>query len=334
MHQFLHHILKKLTICLFFVPSMLYGQHTMSLPEYIETYKDIAITEMRASGIPASIKMAQAILESGFGNSELALNANNHFGIKCHGWPGKTYTYTDDEPDECFRRYDDPVESFYDHTAFLTLRPRYASLFKLDILDYEAWAYGLSSAGYATNPNYPAKLIRVIREHKLHNLDHLALDDRYLASDTRRKSHMRKISAGPVNNKEDLPAVRTFGRQEGTYNRIRFVVAREGDTPLSLERELDMRAWQIRRYNDLENDNDIRPGQRIYLQPKRRKGGADHHIAKAGDTMESISQEYGIRIENLYRRNDMREGEEPKHRQKILLRGYKGSALQYLFRRP
>lgn len=334
MHQFLHHIAKKLLYCVLFFPLFIYSQQTISLPEYIEKYRDIAIIEMRASGIPASIKMAQAIVESGFGNSELAVNANNHFGIKCHGWPGKTYAYTDDAPNECFRKYDDPVESFYDHTAFLTLRPRYAFLFDLDVLDYEAWAYGLSRAGYATNPNYPAMLIRLIREHSLYRLDHKALDDRYIAETTNRKTQMRKIASGPVNNQGGLPVVRTFGRQQGTYNRIRYVIAREGDTPQSLERELDVRAWQIRRYNDLESGNDILPGQRIYLQPKRRKGGADHHIARAGDSMASISQQYGIRMENLYRRNDMRFGEQPTPGQKILLRGYEGSAFQYLFRRP
>ncbi len=334
MHQFLHLIAKKLFICVLFFPSFLFSQQVVGLPEYIEKYKDIAIVEMRASGIPASIKMAQAIVESGFGNSELAVNANNHFGIKCHGWPGKSYTYTDDAPDECFRMYDDPVESFYDHTAFLTLRPRYSFLFDLDVLDYEAWAYGLSRAGYATNPNYPAMLIRLIREHSLYRLDHKALDDRYLATNASRKTQMRKISSGPVNNAGGLPVVRTFGRQQGTYNRIQYVIAREGDTPQSLERELDVRAWQIRSYNDLDRDNGIQPGQRIYLQPKRRKGGADHHIAKAGDSMASISQEYGIRKENLYRRNNMQFGDEPRPGQKILLRGYEGSAFKYLFRRP
>ncbi len=334
MLQLLHLIAKKLFYCVLFFPSFLFSQQVTSIQEYIEKYQDIAIVEMRASGIPASIKMAQAIVESGFGNSELAVNANNHFGIKCHGWPGRTYTYTDDEPDECFRKYDDPVESFYDHTAFLTLRPRYAFLFDLDVLDYEAWAYGLSRAGYATNPNYPAMLIRLIREHNLYRLDRKAMDDRYVVANANRKAQMRKISSGPVNNKEDLPIVRTFGRQQGTYNRIRYVIAREGDTPQSLERELDVRTWQIRRYNDLARDNDIQPGQRIYLQPKRRKGGADLHIARAGDTMASISQEYGIRTENLYRRNDMQLGEEPRPGQKVLLRGYEGSAIQYLFRRP
>ncbi len=334
MLQSLHRIYKKLVILLLFFPSSVYGQQVFSLPSYIETYKDIAISEMRASGIPASIKMAQAILESGFGNSELAVNANNHFGIKCHGWPGRTYTYSDDAPDECFRKYDDPVESFYDHTAFLTMRPRYAFLFDLDILDYEAWAYGLSRAGYATNPNYPAILVRLIREHDLHRLDHKALDERYIIADARQKKHLKKISAGRIDNREDLPVVTTFGRQEGTYNRIRYVTAREGDTPASLEKELDIRAWQIRRYNDLEHDDDIQPGQRIYLQPKRRKGVEDYHITRAGESMEYISQEHGVRIENLYRRNDMRYGQQPMAGQKVLLRGYKGSVFQYLIRRP
>ena len=183
MRQFLQSISKKLFLFIICFSPMLHAQQGTSIEEYIQRYKHIAMAEMRTSGIPASIKMAQAILESGFGNSELAVNANNHFGIKCHGWPGLTYTFTDDEPDECFRRYSDPIDSFYDHTEFLTGRPRYAFLFDLDIMDYKAWAHGLSQAGYATNPRYPEQLINLIRRENLYRLDRKAMDESFVIAD-------------------------------------------------------------------------------------------------------------------------------------------------------
>lgn len=334
MRQLSTRILRIFLLLFVFQPFVLLGQQGMSLPEYIATYKHIAISEMRETGIPASIKMAQAILESGFGNSELAVNANNHFGIKCHGWPGKTYTYTDDEPDECFRKYDHPMQSFYDHSEFLVYRPRYAFLFDYDVMDYEAWAYGLSRAGYATNPRYPEMLLRLIREHDLARLDRKAMDASYVIADHENNNRMTKRPGTQLAGRGDFADVSFRSRQTGTYNRIRYVVARQGDTPRILEREFDVRARRILRYNDLEPGEEIRAGDRIYLQPKRRKGEERHHIARAGDTMHSISHDYGIRIENLYRRNDMTYGMEPRPGQKILLRGWEGSMFEYLFRRP
>ncbi len=338
MHQFLQGIFKKLLICALALPSGLYAQQ-QSVSGYVEQYKYIAMAEMRQAGIPASIKLAQAILESGFGNSELAVEANNHFGIKCHGWTGETYYYDDDEPDECFRVYHNPLHSFLDHTEFLTTRPRYAFLFELNPTDYEAWAHGLSEAGYATNPRYAANLIRLIREHELAQYDQKALDpsyhiaDRWFVDDRDRTGRRTAISATAPDS-DFAPVTATGRRQIRKYNRIDYVVAREGDTPQSLAGEMDVRPWQIIRYNDLGDNGQLTPGQKVFLQPKRRRGGEDHHIARAGDTMHDISQEYGIRIENLYRRNDMTYGMEPEPGQKILLRGYKGSFIDYLMRRP
>ncbi len=339
MHQFLQGIFKKLLICALALPSMVFAQQRESLPEYIETYKYIAMAEMRQAGIPASIKLAQAILESGFGNSELAVEANNHFGIKCHNWTGDTYYYDDDEADECFRVYHSPLHSFLDHTEFLTTRPRYAFLFELEPTNYEAWAYGLSQAGYATNPRYPANLIRLIREHELHQYDKKALDpayhiaDRWFVDDRERPGQRTAISA-TARDSGFTPVTATGRRQIREYNRIDYVVAREGDTPQSLASEMNVRPWQIIRYNDLGDNEQLTPGQKVFLQPKRRRGGADYHIARAGDTMHDISQEYGIRIENLYRRNDMTYEMEPEPGQRILLKGYKGSFIEYLLRRP
>lgn len=142
---------------------------------YIEKYKDIAVEQMKRYGIPASITLAQACLESANGTSPLATKANNHFGIKCHEWKGKTYKHDDDKKGECFRRYADPAESFKDHSLFLTTRARYKGLFSLNREDYKAWAHGLKAAGYATNPQYAQLLIKIIEENGLQRYDRLAV---------------------------------------------------------------------------------------------------------------------------------------------------------------
>jgi LysM repeat protein len=303
------------------LPGVLALQSPMTIGGYIETYRTIAMQEMRRYGVPASIKLAQGILESGFGNSELALKANNHFGIKCHGWNGPGYLYDDDARDECFRKYNDPVESFLDHTHFLRSRPRYAFLFDLDPRDYKAWAYGLRTAGYATNPNYPAKLIRVIEEHNLAEYDRWALDLTADLPPSVLSIEGYAMVDGDSLRSSDFFPVLIGPRVESTNNRIRYVVARRGDTPESLAREFDMRPWQIIRYNEMEDGQQILAGQFIYLQPKRRRGTFDYHDVRTGETMYLISQQYGIRLDQLYRRNAMEPGEKPVPGQRLLLRG-------------
>ncbi|MEA3436973.1 MAG: glucosaminidase domain-containing protein, partial [Thermodesulfobacteriota bacterium] len=151
---------------------MLSAQHKISVEDYILTYKDVAMDKMEVYGIPASITLAQGILESGSGNSELARKANNHFGIKCHkDWNGKTFHTDDDAKNECFRKYKSPDKSYRDHSLFLTQRDRYADLFKLKVTDYKGWARGLKKAGYATNPKYPQLLIKIIEENRLYEFD-------------------------------------------------------------------------------------------------------------------------------------------------------------------
>lgn len=317
-------IYKKLFTSLFvwliFFPSDGNAQGRTSIAEYIGTYRNIAIQEMRSHGIPASIKLAQGILESGFGNSELAVNANNHFGIKCHGWPGPGYLYDDDARDECFRKYEDPVQSWLDHSQFLLTRPRYAFLFELDPMDYESWAYGLRMAGYATNPNYPQKLIRVIEEHDLAIYDRIALNQTAELPALPGTANGNARSARPASG-DFAPVAFQGPREETRVNRIRTVVARPGDTAASLANELGMWTWQIVRYNELEEGREIRPGQNVFLQPKRRRGPVSHHVARQGETMYGISQLYGIRLDQLYRRNAMEDGEQPVIGQRILLRG-------------
>ncbi len=326
---FRNHIKKVMLACCF-LPFTLHAQQRITIPEYVETYRYIAMWEMRESGIPASIKLAQAILESGFGNSELAVNANNHFGIKCHGWTGMTYYYDDDKPNECFRKYTDPVQSFLDHTEFLRTRGRYFFLFELEPTDYEAWAHGLRAAGYATNPRYPEQLIRLIQQHELHRYDKKALDPDFLIAE-----HQLRPSPPEEQTTDDPEVVdHDADREVRTFNRINYVLAREGDTMESLAEEMDMPRRRLIRYNDMQEGEQPDPGQRIYLQPKRRRGAERSHIAEEGETMADISNDYGIRMENLYRRNDMSYGMEPEAGQKIRLKGYEGSFFDYLLRRP
>lgn len=333
MYQFWQGLYKKLIFGLMIIPGSLLAQQSIALEDYISQYKHVAIAEMRESGIPASIKMAQAILESGFGNSELAVHANNHFGIKCHGWPGASYFYTDDEPDECFRKYADPIYSFFDHTEFLITRPRYAFLFDYEPDDYKSWAKGLRRAGYATNPEYANLLIRLIEQHNLYRFDQKALDSDYMLADD--YSGIRQNDPATAGDLSDRMMQRDkLQREVRTYNRINYVVARPGDTPQTIAREFDIRPGRIIRYNDWSDEFQPPPGHRIYLQPKRRKGPVRNHLVQEGETMADISHEYGIRQENLYRRNAMNWDEEPEPGEKLRLRGYDGIFIQYLFRRP
>ncbi len=260
----------------------------MTREEYIRAYKYLAIAEMKRSGVPASITMAQACLESGDGNSRLAKKGNNHFGIKCHNdWKGGKIYHDDDARNECFRKYNSVEESFRDHSNYLSGTPRYSFLFDLNPTDYKAWARGLKKAGYATNNNYANALIKIIEDYKLYELDDEALKN---TSRTR-----------PVK-----PSVTvTSGRQIYEKNRIKYIVARKGDSFESLTREFMKLPWELPRYNDLSADSEIDSGQIIYIQPKRNSAepGKHTHTVKEGETMYSISQLYGIKLEKLYEKN-------------------------------
>ena len=194
---------------------VVHAQHKISVEDYILNYKDVAIDKMRVYGIPASITLAQGILESGSGNSELARKANNHFGIKCHkDWKGKTFHMDDDAKNECFRKYKSPDESYRDHSLFLTTRDRYADLFELDITDYRGWARGLKKAGYATNPKYPQLLIKIIEENRLYEFDIGITPDYLLATKSNLpvSSGTRPVIAAPPSNNYELVEIWETGR--------------------------------------------------------------------------------------------------------------------------
>jgi len=274
-----------------------FSQNRINIEEYIDTYSPIAVEHMKTYGIPASIKLAQAIIESAFGNSDLAKNANNHFGIKCHNWQGETYHKDDDAKDECFRKYNSPIESFYDHSVFLSTRQRYAFLFDLDITDYRGWARGLSQAGYATNPRYPELLIGVIERNNLQRFDSGAEIE--LTAEDRRKQREKVTVAQTDRATRQSPT-----REIRLNNRVKYILAQAGDTPESIASMLDMAPWQIYKYNGLEKGDVMRSQQRIYLQPKRRRSFEhERHVVQRGENIKSISETYAVKEQHLFRMN-------------------------------
>ncbi len=287
---------------------LLVNAQSISSAEYINQFKDLAIQEMQRTGIPASITIAQGMLESGNGNSRLAIKGNNHFGIKCHGsWDGGKIYHDDDAEKECFRKYKSVYESYIDHSDFLTNTPRYASLFELKPTDYKGWAKGLKKAGYATAPDYDKKLIQIIERYELHGYD------------------VDFITQTLSNNEESF--ILETGRTVKTNNNINYIVARENDTYNSLTNEMELLKWQLAKYNEIDQGADINKGDIIYLQPKRNKAavGNKKHIVKQGETMHSISQVYGIKLDKLYRKNHIGKGDQPEVGEVLWLRKNKKS---------
>lgn len=281
--------------------------------EYIDMWKDEAIKQMVEHGIPASITMAQAILESGDGNSELARKSNNHFGIKCHSdWTGKKVYHDDDQKGECFRHYKNAFESFEDHSEFL-LRKRYAPLFENDVTDYKKWAKGLKKCGYATNPKYPDLLIRIIEDNQLHELDKEALNVGKNDVLARKERKNKGKANAEFDEDETLPDV-TFSLRRAiniSDNNIKYVLGKEGDTPESIAQELDLMPWQIRKYNDYDASHTPVDGQRVYLQPKRGNAKVAKHTVQAGETVWDISQKYGVKMKKIYTKNNLEPGTQP-----------------------
>jgi hypothetical protein len=281
------------------------SDYKLTRQEYIEKFKDEAIKEMHISGVPASITLAQAILESGDGNSPLAKYANNHFGIKCHKvWNGETFIQDDDAKNECFRKYYSAFESFRDHSDFLKSRPWYAPLFDLKVVDYKGWAYGLKKAGYATNPKYPELLINIIETNKLHEFDKV--------------SEIPKVTQ---NYQSAKPSKLDGGFETyASRNNIKYIIAGIKDTPYKIAKENQLELWQVYKYNDLEKEVPIKPGDIVYLKPKKNRSKQEYHIVEKNETMHFISQLYGVKLKKLYQKNNMPYGSEPNPGDKIFLK--------------
>ncbi len=261
----------------------------MSTQEYINAYKYAAMQEMKVYKIPASITLGQGILESASGNSKLSRECNNHFGIKCRkNWTGTFCLADDDAPNECFRGYPSVIESYRDHSMFLAGSSRYATLFTLPVTDYKAWAEGLRTAGYATNPSYGSILIGIIQKYRLGMYDSMVL-----------------LGADYVS--EDTAAQRAVA-----VNGLLAVYAKSGQTPADIAKEHDMGTWQIYKYNDLKRGENLDPGEIVYLKPKRRKGSVETAIVGPGQDMREISQQYGIKLKHLYKKNHLKPGQQVK----------------------
>jgi len=289
----------------------------LSRSEYIVKYQDIAIEEMKRTGIPASITMSQALLESNDGNSMLAKTANNHFGIKCHNWNGPSVKHNDDRRKECFRKYSSPLESYKDHSDFLVKGSRYRSLFMLKSTDYKNWAKGLKKAGYATNRHYADMLIKIIEDNKLYLLD------QNIAISNNKKANTVNNKSTKVEQSENWEIDIYNNRKIQFNNRIKFVYAKDGDKFYDLAKEIGVMEWQLYKYNELPKESTLAEGQIIYIQPKRNKAeyGKKLHIVKAGETMYSISQLYGIKLKKLYKKNShIPEATEPSAGTKVFLR--------------
>ena len=269
--------------------------------------------EMRDHKIPASITLAQGLLESGAGNSALAREAKNHFGIKCHkGWEGKTYIMDDDEENECFRKYDNAEESFVDHSLFLTTRSRYAALFDLDITDYEGWARGLKAAGYATNPKYAQLLIDRIKLYDLAKYDEIALgersDDNQLP-DIEPEDELLELAYSPqkrsVFELVDMTQDKRFIYEN---NGVRFVFAKEGETSEGLAKEFGLKYQRFCEYNLLKHPDEMvfHNGDMVYLAPLRNKNWkAKKHTVEEGESLRDIALRFAVKPDKILKKNGL-----------------------------
>ncbi|MFT5821875.1 MAG: LysM repeat protein [Crocinitomix sp.] len=307
--------MKKLTtfsVILFFALSAS-AENKLTSEEYIAKWKITAIEQMNEHAIPASITLAQGILESGNGNSRLAQNANNHFGIKCHkAWDGKTFYQDDDEKDECFRSYENAALSYDDHSLFLTGRERYSGLFELNLTDYKGWAKGLKRAGYATNPKYADLLITIIERHDLGQYDLMP----YLPIEMEKEREQAELTTtvdkdAPVtvitNEEEKEIEVIAVSSHQVVLNkyRTRYVTVSEGDTFYTISKEFNISLWQLYKYNELGKRDVLKVGEIIYLDPKkgRSKRGSNVFICTENMSLRQVAQAEGLKLKKLLKYN-------------------------------
>lgn len=278
--------------------------------KYIDRYSALAVEEMYRSGVPASITLAQGLLESGYGLSELAVRSNNHFGIKCHNnWTGSRVYHDDDSKGECFRKYDNPEESFRDHSDFLRYRDRYKFLFDLELTDYKGWAHGLRKAGYATDPKYPQKLIGLIEEYELYRFD--------VPEQSGPDGGIRVIPESPVVIERVRPLTDrqrevfcyNLSRQMYSQNGVPFIYAAEGETYGSIAKSYRLFLKEILKFNELEADAELAPGTVVYLQKKKGKAaaGLDKYVVEGRQNLRDISQRFAVRLKNLCKLNGITE---------------------------
>lgn len=332
-------MLRRLTIIFFFYAvciTTVSAQKADLIREYIARYKDLAMTEMQRTGIPAAITLAQGIHESGAGNSELALRSNNHFGIKCKSnWTGETVRHDDDAKAECFRKYPSVEDSYRDHSDFLKNGTRYAFLFNLDPADYTGWAMGLKKAGYATNPKYPQVLVKLVEDYQLQEYTLLAMGkkdpgplpvpvEKVSEKSTPGNSLDRSASDSTITAPATSPITThksDYPEGEFRINDTRVVFVKKGTSFLSIALQYKTDLARLFEFNERVPAETAETDQLVFLQRKRKTGDADWHLVQPGETLLLIAQQHGIRVECLQEFNWLKKEDRPAAGEKLYLRG-------------
>ncbi|HLK30554.1 MAG TPA: glucosaminidase domain-containing protein [Puia sp.] len=306
------------------------AQNSVDVINYINTYKDLAIAEMQRSGIPSSIILAQGILETEAGTSDLVRRSNNHFGIKCKDtWTGSVVYHDDDKRGECFRSYNAPEDSYKDHSDFLRNSSRYAFLFKIDPMDYSAWAYGLKKAGYATNIRYPQILIKYIEDYNLQQYTLIAMgkmkqeDEKLLAKEDDNIPPSSKAASAIIKTKKDisvdLPPAPKYPDGEFLINNTKVIFAKAGTSLLAIADQYNMSLSRLVDFNDLKIENVVVKDQLLFLQRKRKVSDNEFHIVRPGETLYDICQSEGVRYDSILEMNQLSSGLQPAVGEKIYL---------------
>lgn len=305
----------------------------ITIEEYVNTYKEIAIKEMIRTGVPASITLAQGIVETESGNSKLVKKSNNHFGIKCkETWTGPSVSHDDDAPGECFRKYENPEQSYVDHSDFLRTRKHYNFLFGLDPADYKAWAHGLKKAGYATNPAYPQMLIKYIEKYNLNEYSLIALGRKKVDEPIYAKADQSKVTENVVQQSVSAPQqasddvkeiikkpVVNYPAGEFKINETKVVYATKGTSFLAIAKQHNVQLKWLFDFNDLKETEMLEKDQLIYLQRKRRVGANPFHVVAAGETLYDVAQAQGIRLDALMQLNQIPTNQQPAPGQQLYL---------------
>ena len=303
---------KLLTIVALLASFSIAAAQTVTPEQYIEQYKDLAVREMKRMGVPAAITLAQGLLETESGNSDLLKKSNNHFGIKCKNtWSGNRVSHDDDATGECFRTYKTAEESYRDHSNFLRGNDRYAFLFSLNPADYKGWANGLKKAGYATNPKYPAMLIKSIEQYNLQQYSLTAagevpeFDKTNLEDDKELPFIYLEDTAV---KKEESPASREVSDRVSFINHIKCIIAAKGTSLLAIATRQDIALSKLLQFNDMTDDGILNKDQPIFLQKKSTVGEADFYITKKSETLQDAAQKNGIQLEYLVSYNQLTKG--------------------------
>ena len=311
--------LRSIAILLLLATGTAQAQNAEVIKNYIDTYREIAIEEMQRTGVPASVKLAQGILETTAGTSDLVTRSSNHFGIKCKSnWTGESVRHDDDYRQECFRKYPSAMDSYRDHSNFLRQNARYAFLFDLDPTDYKAWCYGLKKAGYATNPKYPVALIKIIEDYNLNDYSLIALGKKAPVTE------QDPVVAASAREEEELPAEPV--KKSPTYpagvfriHDTKVVYVTRGVPYLAIAQTYGVDLSRLYEFNEIPRTETVEYDQLVYLQRKRKTGSVEFHIVQPGENLHDIAQLYAIREESLRELNWLKAGDMPAPGEKLSL---------------